>query len=97
MSKSVLIFVTDHSYAALDPQQLSFDKGDQIQVLKQTELWWWGVHLKTKTSGWFGPTWGHIIASKSALTPSSTAFKDRGDHDKKSITGKSPLIPHKNN
>ena len=95
MSKSALIFIADHSYNAVDDQQLSFVKGDQIQVLKQTELWWWGVHLETRESGWFGPSWGHVITPNSTNESGPVNADTKRNKNNKSITGNSPLVPER--
>ena len=64
------IFIADFAFDAESETELSFSKGEIINVISQDTEWWYGEMLTTSgqstgTKGWFVPAYGHIAVSVS--------------------------------
>ena len=62
------IFVADFDFSAESSTELTFRKGEILNVLSQDKEWWYGELLTasggpTGNKGWFVPSYGHLAIS----------------------------------
>ena len=80
MSSSKGTFVADNAYASNSEGDLSFEAGDEIEVLVQNNEGesWFGICSRTNEEGWFSPMYGHVLDYSALNNP----YVDMTDDEK---------------